>query len=227
MRDGRTDTGEIYDDLQRRLVTGRFAPSAKLMPSALQHDYGCSANTVRDVLLQLSKVGLVDFEMQKGFRNRAVSRKRRADLARFRVLIESEGAVESMRNGGLAWETRLIAAHHALSHIESQIARSTDSSPFVGYWSDAEQTFHETLVSECRMPLLIETFRTVYMQFRQQIFGLQPTYAPTYFQPVIAEHQAILDAALSGEPERMRAAVSAHQARHLSSAAIGTEEPSR
>ena len=45
----RTGTPDIYADLERRLMTAGFASGAKLMPSALQHEYGCSANTVRDV----------------------------------------------------------------------------------------------------------------------------------------------------------------------------------
>ncbi|MCK0166286.1 GntR family transcriptional regulator [Jannaschia sp. S6380] len=202
-------------DLQRRLMTAGFEPGDKLKPSLLQHEYGCSANTVRDVLLQLSKVGLVEFEIQRGFRARRVSPERRADVARFRIILEQEGAVASMRNGGLAWEARLTASHHSLLHIESQIARSPDPAPFIGFWSDAERAFHETLISECRMPLLTETYESVYMQFRQQLIGLERTFSPDYFHPIIKEHQTIVSAALSGDEDRLRQAIHDHQKRHL------------
>ena len=211
----RVGTPDIYADLQRRLMTAGFAPGAKLMPTTLQHEYGCSANTVRDVLLQLSKVGLVEFEMQRGFRARRVSVARRADVARFRVLLEQEGAVASMRRGGLAWEARLTASHHSLLHIESQIARSPDSAPYIGLWSDAERAFHETLISDCGMPLLIETYASIYMQFRQQLVGIETEFAPDYFRPIIAEHQAIVSAALSGDEAALRQAILDHQKRHL------------
>ncbi len=212
---GRTGTLDIYADLQRRLMTAGFSPGAKLMPSALQHEYGCSANTVRDVLLQLSKVGLVEFEIQRGFRARRVSAARHADVARFRILLEQEGAVASMRRGDLPWEVRLTAAHHSLRHIERQIARSPSSAPFIVLWSDAELAFHETLISECGMPLLQETYASVYMQFRQQLVGLTPHFAPEYFHPIIAEHQAILDTALAGDEAGLRQAILDHQTRHL------------
>lgn len=215
MPEGRIGTLDIYADLQRRLMTAGFAPGAKLMPSALQHEYGCSANTVRDVLLQLSKVGLVEFEIQRGFRARRVSVARRADVARFRVLLEQEGAVASMKTGGLAWESRLTATHHSLLHIESQIARSPDSAPYIGLWSDAERHFHETLISDCGLPLLIETYAGVYMQFRQQLVGIETEFAPGYFRPIIDEHQAIVDAALGGDEAALRRAILAHQKRHL------------
>ena len=178
----RTGTPDIYADLERRLMTAGFASGAKLMPSALQHEYGCSANTVRDVLLQLSKVGL---------------------------------AVGSMREGGLAWEARLTAAHHSLSHIEREIERQGKMGSLLGLWSDAELAFHETLISACEMPVLIETFASIYKQFRQQITGLEEAYSPEFLHHIVAEHQAILDAALSRDEDALRAAIRHHQRRHF------------
>ena len=214
MHDNRTGTPEIYADLQHRLLTGGFAPGAKLMPSSLHGEYRCSANTVRDVLLQLSKVGLVEFEIQRGFRARSVSIRKRAEIARFRVILEQEGAVASMRNGGLEWESALAAAHHRLMHIERQFAKSRDDVPFVGIWSDAELAFHRTLLSECRLPPLLETFNSVYMQFRQQMVGLESNCVPDYFHGIILEHNAIVEAATAKDEAALRAAIQAHQARH-------------
>ena len=211
----RTGTPAIYDDLQRRLLTGGFAPGARLMPSVLHETYGCSANTVRDVLLQLSKVGLVEFEIQRGFRARAVSAERRDQIARFRILLEQEGAARSMINGGLEWEAALTAAHHRLMHIQRQVARSDDTMPFTGIWSDAELAFHRTLISECRLAPLLETFDHVYMQFRQQMAGLEAHCVPSYFERIVADHQVIVDAALGGDEPALRRAIHDHQARHL------------
>ncbi|MDB2407848.1 GntR family transcriptional regulator [Jannaschia sp.] len=212
----RIDTPGIYADLQHRLLTGAFVPQVKLMPTVLNGEYGVSANTVRDVLLRLSQIGLVEFEIQRGFRTPGVSLERRAQLASFRILLEQEGAVLSMRNGGLAWETRLTAAHHALLHIERQLARRPeDTIPFVGIWSDGELAFHRTLISECALPPLIDTFERTYMQFRQQMVGLEANCVPSYFARIVAEHQLIVDAATGGDEAGLRAAVRAHQGRHL------------
>ena len=218
MPETRLGTPEIYQDLQHRLLTRGFAPGEKLMPSVLHGEYGCSANTVRDVLLQLSKVGLVEFEIQRGFRARAVSVQKRSDIARFRVLLEQEGAVASMHNGDLAWEAALAAAHHRLMHIEQQFSRTPDTMPFVGIWSDAELAFHRTLLSECRLPPLLETFDSIYMQFRQQMVGLESNCVPSYFRSIVREHQAIVDAVTAKDEPALRGAIAAHQARHTAGA---------
>ena len=157
----RTETTDIYADLQSKLVTAQFEPGQRLKPAELQGVYGCSANTVRDVLLRLTNLGLVDFALQRGFRVRETSPERRKDVTRFRVLLEQEGATLSMEKGGVQWEARLTAAHHALSHIERQLATSGQLEPMMTLWSNAEREFHGVLISACGSPILIETFAGV------------------------------------------------------------------
>lgn len=210
------ETTEIYADLRLKLMTGGFASAEKLKPGALQGTYACSANTIRDVLMRLANVGLVEFELQRGFRSRAISEAARNDVTRFRVLLESEGASRSMDLGGVAWEAQLTAAHHKLSHIETRIARTGDPAADTQLWSDAEWEFHHTLIAACASPLLIETFSNVYAQFRQQMYGFERDFGEDYFRAIIAEHQAILDAALLRDPEACGRAIYNHLKRNLS-----------
>ena len=211
----RVETPQIYEDLQRKLITAHFAPRSKLKPAELQAVYGCSANTVREVLLQLSMVGLVDFENQRGFRVAEVSANRRRDIAQFRVILEQEGATLSMQHGGLAWESRLSAAHHKLKHIETQVQRDGGLEAHLDLWSDAELEFHETLISACGSPLLSDTYSKVYVQFRQQMIGLEFDRMPDYFGKITVEHQAILDAALARNVTACREAIANHLKRHI------------
>ena len=190
-------------------------PGGKLKPAELMAHYGCSANTVRDALLRLSGIGLVEFQMQRGFRATPSSLERRRDVARFRILLEQQGVSESMSNGGVAWEAELSAAHHKLLHIERQIASEDDASPLLPFWTDAELKFHQTLISACESPLLIETFNRIYLQFRQQFIGQQRSFGPNYFEAIIAEHQAIVNAALSRDQEGCRNAIYRHMERNL------------
>lgn len=196
-------------------MTGGLRPGKKLKPTELQAGYGCSANTLRDVLMRLYALGLVEFEMQRGFRATPSSPERRRDVARFRLMLEREGALESMEQGGIAWEAKLAAAHHKLLHIERRIADETDFEDFMPLWTEAEREFHETLISASQSPLLMETFSQVYLQFRQQFVGQQRDFGANYFEAIIAEHQAIVDAALARDPEACREAIHEHLKRNL------------
>ena len=190
-------------------------PGVKLKPSDLQGEYGCSANTVRDVLMRLSNFGLVEFQLQRGFRATPSSLERRSDVARFRLLLEQEGVAVSMRNGGVAWEAQLAAAHQKLLHIERQIQREGDLEPYQRLWTEAEWEFHQTLISACASPMLIETYERVYLQFRQQNSDHMRDFGANFFETIVSEHQAIVDAALARDAAACRAAIEDHLKRNI------------
>ena len=211
----RVDTPDIYADLQQKLMNAAFKPGEKLKPAELQGAYGCSANTLREVLLRLTNVGLVSFESQRGFRVAQATQKACNDITRFRILLEQEGASASMRLGGLKWEAELAAAHHALVHIEHEIAREGSLEDSMALWSEAERNFHDTLISACGSDILRETFARVYLQFRQQMVNLERQFGQSYFHTIIIEHQAILDAALSRDEAACKLAVYDHLKRNI------------
>ncbi len=204
---------DIFDDMRHRLITGEFGYGTKLRAEKLRHDYNCSASTVREVLFRLSTVGLVEFQEQRGFRAPFQSVERQHELTHMRILLETEGACLSIRMGGVEWESRLTAAHHKLSHIETRVRSSGDLIPLLGLWSRAEQEFHETLIDACGSGLLMRTHAVIYEQFRQQLVSAETNYG--YFPENIREHQAILDAALQRNEDLMRVCVNDHLARNL------------
>ncbi len=218
----KTDSPAIYVDLKEKLITAHFKPGEKLKPATLQGEYGCSANTVRDVLLRLTKVGLVEFEMQRGFRAQFTSPEKRNDVARFRMLLEQEGATLSMKLGGISWEADLTASHHKLSHLERQFEKSGDlaeNPANMQLWTVAEWEFHDTLISRCGSPMLRDTYANIYGQFRQQMVAQERDFGHSYFGAIIREHQAILDAALSRDVAACRQAIHDHLKRNYVTAA--------
>lgn len=209
----KTDTRDIYEDLRTKSMTGYFPQGKKLKPSELTGYYGCSVNTIREILFRLSTVGLVVSEDQRGFRARPVSRQRQHDLTTFRITLEQQGVIQSMKNGGIEWEARLSAAHHKLSHIESRISKTGDVEPVLRPWCAAEWEFHETLISASDSPVLRETFKSIYDQFRQQLVAQASNYG--FFEGNIAEHKRIVDAALSGNAEECQQSIHDHLSRNL------------
>ena len=91
------------------------------------------------------------------------------ELTHMRVLLEGEGTVLSIHKGGVAWEARLTAAHHQLSHIEKRIHTTDVPADLVPIWFNAEREFHQTLISACGSETLKELHARVYAQFRQQL----------------------------------------------------------
>ena len=209
----RVDTPDIHEDLRQRLTMGGFAPGQKLLPGPLKDEYGCSANTIREVLLRLAAAGLVHYADQRGFRAQLASARRKSDLVRFRILLEQEGAAESIRRGGIEWEAQLTASHHKLSHIEAEINRRAMDPHLLRLSCAAEWEFHDALSAACGSPFLRQTFRAIFDQFRQQNVTEATNFG--YIGGNAAEHQRILDAALARDEARCRDQIRAHLERNL------------
>lgn len=207
------DTTDIFGQLRHRLIANGFAHGEKLKSEHLRAEYGCSASTVREALFRLSAIGLVEFQEQRGFRVPQRSKQLLAELTHMRVLLEAEGTVLSIRNGGVAWEARLTAAHHQLSHIEKRIHAATDTAPFESVWFDAESNFHQTLISACGSDTLKSSHAIIYGRFRQQLMVADRSFA--YISNNIRDHQQILEAALSSDERLTRQMVHDHLKRHL------------
>ncbi|MBT8425664.1 MAG: GntR family transcriptional regulator [Silicimonas sp.] len=211
----RVETPDIYLDLQQKLVDAAFTAGEKIKPAELQGVYGCSANTIREILLRLSNIGLVTFEAQRGFRVAEANQNTCNDITRFRIMLEQEGAAASMRLGGLQWESDLAASHHKLVHIEREIAREGELQAYITLWSNAERDFHQTLISACGSDVLRETYQRIYLRFRQQMVSLERQFVRSYFETVTNEHGRILEAALSRDEAACRLAIYDHLKRNI------------
>ena len=208
---------DIFEDLRNRLIRGAFEYGSRLRAESLKKDYDCSASTVREVLFRLSTLGLVDFQEQRGFRMPERSLERQHDITQMRIMLESEGACRSIRLGGVAWEARLTAAHHQLSHIESRMSGMGPVAELPDLWMKAELEFHQTLISACGSELLQQMHMGVYHQFRQQLLDVDRGFEN--LAENIVQHKTILDAAVAGDETGVRQAVHDHFARHLAPAA--------
>ena len=205
----------IYEHLRDRLTSGEFDPGQRLRSDDLRKAYDVSAGTIRELLFRLSTVGLVDFLEQRGFRMPEYSLELQHDLTRTRIMLECEGVSLSIKNGGLAWEARLTAAHHELKHIETHISQHSfdGSAELLALWRAAEMKFHTTLIERCESKLLMEFHENVYHRFRQQLVtkDLEFSHVPEN----VKQHQKILDAVLKRDEAEVRSLIYIHLGRHL------------
>jgi len=209
---------DIIESLRNRLVNGHFEPGQRLQAEKLREDYQCSASTIRESLFRLSTEGLVEFLEQRGFRMPRISAKLQHDLTLMRIMLESEGARLSIRNGGVLWEARLAAAHHKLSHIESRVRIANSTENLIDLWTAAELEFHETLIDACRSEILKKTHRAIYHQFRQQLITTDQKFV--FVPENIEQHKGILDAALDRDEDLIAQRIYGHLARNLSPALL-------
>jgi DNA-binding GntR family transcriptional regulator len=149
-----TQASTVYDRLQEDILTGQLEPGRKLRLKDLIEKYDTGNSPLREALNRLSANGMVIREENRGFRVSPANTEELLELTRTRCWLEEIALRESIANGDVAWEERIVLAFHWLTRsAQSKKASASRTSP---EWEEHHQDFHQTLISACRSNILIE-----------------------------------------------------------------------
>ena len=118
---------QVYTQLRTDILSGRVLPGTRLRFAELTDRYDCSTSVLREGLTRLAEQGLVQSEPQHGFCVTPLSDDDLDDLTTARCELEGLVLRKSIENGDIAWESDLVAAHHALDRTPME----TDGDPVV------------------------------------------------------------------------------------------------
>lgn len=197
----------LYESLRTDILMGVYEPGSKLKMEQLKKRYSSGVNVLRESLVRLAGEGLVEAEEQKGFRVSNHSVERLHDLTRLRILLECDGVRHSFKNGGVEWESNLVAAHYKLAYMEEKMR--ADEGAHFSNWYQADYEFHAALIAACGSELHQHYHQQIYDQFRQFVVVELKT---TGFRghDIVDEHKAIMDAALARNTDACAAALEVH-----------------
>jgi len=203
-----TTRGETaFLDLRRDILSGSLLPGQRLQFSELSARYTTSVGALREALSRLAEQGLVISEPQQGFRVVPVSPDDLRDLTAARVEIETMALRRALAAGDLAWEGRLVAAHHVL-YGTPQLS-DEDSRRVTEQWTAAHQGFHEILLEACDIRRLREIAAS--LRDAAELYRRWSRYLRTEQDRDIAgEHEELLRAALARDVDRAVALLTQH-----------------
>jgi DNA-binding GntR family transcriptional regulator len=182
-----------YRQLRRDIIEGLHRPGDKLRVEHLKDQYEVGAGTLREALQLLVTDALVVAQGQRGFRVAPISLDDFEDITRTRVLLETSALQQSIELGDDAWEASVVASFHLLSRAEDKLGDGGKCSR--EEWEQRNRAFHEVLISACPSRWIRHFQNILYHQserYRRLSLFRQPIP-----RDVHAEHQAIVDAALS------------------------------
>jgi DNA-binding GntR family transcriptional regulator len=184
------------DCVQRRIradiLNGQLQPGAKLAFGELRRRYGCSTGVLREALPRLVGEGLATSEPQLGFRVVSVSVDDLRQLTEARVSIETMVLRKAIKEGDVAWEARLMAAHHVLGSVPVHLEDGTVSPE----WLAAHATWHRTLLDACSNTRLLGIASS--LRDCAEVYRHGPHHSGgEEDRDVIGEHRQILDATLA------------------------------
>jgi DNA-binding GntR family transcriptional regulator len=191
-----TRAEEVYARLRADILTGRVLPGTKLRFAELTERYDCSTSVVREGLTRLAEQGLVQAEPQHGFHVTSLSLDDLEDLTTARCELEGLVLRISIEHGDIAWESEVVAAHHALDRT----AMETEGDPVLmtEEWTQAHARFHGALLAACpnhrlrNMALSLRDAAELYRRWSRPI-------GHDEHRDVRGEHRALVEAALRGD----------------------------
>ena len=186
----KTVSSNTYEIIKRDIVFGVLPPLKKLKLQELKINYNTSISILREILSRLCGDGFVVSEEQKGFRVSPVSKSDLLEIAKLRILIESDALKLSIENSNPEWEGSLLSAHHKLSLYESEIIQNKNDDRM--NWKKYDSEFHQTLVKNCGSKNLVELHKLIFDKYlRYQLLVL--TFRG---KGSIDEHKKLLDFSL-------------------------------
>ena len=197
----------LYETLRTDILQGVFDPGSKLRMETLKSRYNSGVNVLRESLARLSIEGFVESEDQKGFRIACLSIERLRELTQLRILFECEAIRLSLENGGVEWESNLVAAHHKLSYMGSKMRE--DQEACFHLWHESDYEFHAALIAACGSALHKHYHRQIYDQFRQYVVA-EIKAQGFRGEDIVDEHGMIVDAALKGDAQACCNALKIH-----------------
>ena len=190
----------IADRLREAIMRGALAPGAQLGEADLATGFGVSRGPVREAMQRLVQEGLLFSIRNRGIFVIELTTDDVIDIYRARSALEG-GALDLILDG------RRVIAYAALRPSVTAMGRTAEAGDAAGV-SDADQAFHEALVTAADSPRLVRAARTLLIETRMCLGALQTTYPDLREQA--REHVELHEAIGSGSPERARALLVEH-----------------
>ena len=182
----------LRDEIEDGIVTGEFRPGVRLDESQLATRYGVSRTPVREALMQLSAIGLVEIRPRRGAIVVEIGPQRLYEM--FEVMAELEALA-----GALAARRATDDDRAAIRAAHEKCERSAASGETDAYYYDNE-VFHRAIYAASHSGFLAEQCLTLHRRlrpYRRLQLRVRNRVAISF-----SEHGGIVDAILAGDAEK-------------------------
>ena len=197
-----TRHSQAYDGLRSLLLSGSVEPGTRLTEADLTRMFNVSRSTMRAVLVRLTQEGYVTSEVNRGVRTRSFSVEEAADILEARETLESALAGKAAER---ATDEEIAQLRATLREMEDCKARGDQAA-----YSRGNRLFHQQVKQAAHQQTLAKAYDTLlYPLVMRQYRNLS---APHPRAGSLEEHQAILLAIVTRNPEAAVAAMRHHVA---------------
>lgn len=190
-------TDAVVAELTRMILDGTAPPGTRLSEVEVSAHFSVSRQSTRSAFLELTFLGLLTRERNRGVRVADLTRSDLRDLYFVREIVETAAAAH-------------LAQHPELIPSESDVMRGFHALAEDVPWSDvieADILFHSTLITSVGSHRLTRTHDLLAIETR-----LAGVRAQDFIDPaqMVVEHQMLFDAICSGDPQAAAARYRQH-----------------
>jgi len=197
-----TRHSQAYEGLRTLLLSGSVEPGTRLTEADLTRMFNVSRSTMRSVLVRLTQEGYVTSEVNRGVRTRSFTVEEAADILEARETLESALAGKAAER---ATDEEIAQLRATLREMEDCKARGDQAA-----YSRGNRLFHQQVKEAAHQVTLAKAYDTLlYPLVMRQYRNLS---APHPRAGSLEEHQAILLAIVTRNPEAAVAAMRHHVA---------------
>jgi DNA-binding GntR family transcriptional regulator len=187
--------------IRQALVAGEIRPGSIYSASGMATRLGTSNGPVREAMLTLVNQGVMEVVPNRGFRVAPVTDKDLDEVYQLRLMLEVP-AVRQLAQRDNTDHAEMLRGH---ARRCTQAAEDRDMTVFL----EADRDFHLSmlgLLENGRLVQLVEMLRD-----QTRLYGLRPLAEEGQLVTTSLEHFDLLEAVLSGDPDK----AAAEMARHL------------
>jgi len=173
----------IYEELRRRMITGKIVPGVGLSTRGLALEMGVSQMPVRDALSRLAAEGAVAIRSKRKIEVPAMSAERFTDLLECRLMLEPKAAV-------LALPHITPARLKHLREVDAAIDAAMEHGDVVAYM-EGNFDFHFSLYRANERPTLNRLIEALWLQFGP---FMRVVYGRFGTANLVDQHRIALDA---------------------------------
>ena len=191
---------KLRDEIENGIVTGTLAPGSRLDEVQLASRFGVSRTPIRDALMQLGAIGLVEIRPRRGAVVVDPGPNRIYEM--FEVMAELEGMAGSLAARRYTEEDRakLLAAH-------AKCELSATSGDTDAYYYDNE-IFHHAIYEASHSGFLFDQCSALHRRLRP--YRRLQLRVRNRMKVSYGEHDGIIEAILAGEAEKARGLLRSH-----------------
>jgi DNA-binding GntR family transcriptional regulator len=186
----------VYEDLRRRMITGKITPGVGLSTRGLALELGVSQMPVRDALSRLAAEGAVTIRSKRKIEVPPMSEDRFTDLLACRLLLEPEAAV-------LALPHISPARLRRLTEIDQALDAAMERGDVIGYM-ECNFAFHFNMYQANGRDTLNRLIETLWLQFGPFMRVVYGRYGTAN---LVDQHRIALAAIEAGDAAALRAAI--------------------